>query len=68
MHDMSDADRKAVFGEAILDELKAINEYVRIIPEMNKKLDKMDERITSVEETTSVIKPIVKENVRLLTL
>lgn len=62
MHDMSDEDRKAVFGEAILDELKAIREYLTDIPVMNKKIDVLDEKVNALQLSDNVTKAVLREH------
>lgn len=62
MHDMNDEDRKAVFGEAILDELKAIREYLTDIPVMNKKIDVLDEKVNALQLSDNVTKSVLREH------
>ena len=62
MHDMSDEDRKAVFGEAILDELKAIREYLTDIPVMNKKIDVLDEKVDALQQNDNVTEVVLREH------
>ena len=62
MHDMSDEDRKAVFGEAILDELKAIREYLTDIPIIKEDVKDLQVRMTRVEDGMNVTKVVLREH------
>ena len=43
MQNLSDKERKGVLGEVLMDELKAIREYVEDIPAIKKDLAKKDQ-------------------------
>jgi hypothetical protein len=62
MLNMDDDTRKDVLGEAIMDELKAIREYVEDIPEIKKDIKDLQVRATRVEEGMNVIKAVVREH------
>lgn len=51
--------RKEVLGEVLLDELKAIREYVEEIPEMKKTLSKMDGRLENLETDMSAVNAVL---------
>lgn len=54
MQSLSDEERREVLGEVLADELKAIHEYVRDIPLIFARLDKIDARLDSVENVTQM--------------
>lgn len=54
MQSLSDDERREVLGEVLADELKAIHEYVKDIPNIKQKLDNMDLRLTEVERIGKV--------------
>lgn len=54
MQSLSDDERKDVFGEILLDELKAIREYVSEIPAIKQKLNEVDQRLIEVERIVKI--------------
>lgn len=59
---MNDDMRKEVLGEVLMDELKAIHEYVKDIPLIKKTVGEIDERLKTVETDVKVIKAVVREH------
>ena len=58
MHDMDDATRREILGEALMDELKVIREYlegiiplVGLIPDMRKDIDELKHDMKLVKMT-----------------
>lgn len=62
MHDMSDEDRKAVFGEAILDELKVIREYLTDIPVIKKDVAVLKDDVAVLRQDMKVVKAVLSEH------
>lgn len=62
MHDMDDDTRKEVLGEAIMDELKAIREYVEDIPEIKKDVKDLQARMTRVEDGMNIHGAVIREH------
>lgn len=60
MQSLDDDERKIVLGEVLLDELKAIREYVEDIPSIKRKLNEVDERLIEVEQRLIVVEAVVK--------
>lgn len=54
MQNLSDDERRDVFGEILLDELKAIREYVSEIPAIKQKLNEVDQRLIEVERIVKI--------------
>lgn len=54
MQSLSDNERRDVFGEILLDELKAIREYVSEIPAIKQKLNEVDQRLIEVERIVKI--------------
>lgn len=63
MQSLSDDERRGVLGEVLLDELKAIREYVQDIPVIKQKLREIDSRLINVEDRLIVVEAVVKSHV-----
>lgn len=61
MHNMDDETRKQVLGEALMDELKVIREYVEDIPEIKKDVVDIKERVITLEGDMKVVKAAVTD-------
>jgi hypothetical protein len=59
---MDDEMQKGVLGEVLMDELKAIREYVQEIPNIKKTVESIDGRLSFVETDVKVIKAVVREH------
>jgi 2-phospho-L-lactate guanylyltransferase (CobY/MobA/RfbA family) len=49
MQSLSDEERREVLGEVLMDELKAIHDYVKDIPIIKQDIRAINERLTAVE-------------------
>lgn len=61
MHDIDDETRKQVLGEALMDELKAIREYVQDVPAIKKDIAVMKEDIAELKVDMKVVKAAVTD-------
>lgn len=61
MHDMSDDDRKQILGEALMDELKAIREYVQDVPVIKNDIKELKEVVEQLKSDVKVIKAAVTD-------
>lgn len=53
--------KKQVLGEVLADELKAIHELVKDVPEMKQKIDTVDSDMKEVKTDIKVIKAAVTD-------
>ncbi|HLC92010.1 MAG TPA: hypothetical protein VJC09_03075 [Candidatus Saccharimonadales bacterium] len=61
MQSLSDDERKEVLGEVLADELKAIHEYVKDVPIIRKKVDKLEVDMDEVKSDLKTIKAALKD-------
>jgi hypothetical protein len=61
MQSLSDDERKQALGEVLADELKAIHELVKDVPEMKQKIDVLDSDMKEVKSYIKVIKAAVTD-------
>lgn len=61
MQGLNDDERKAVLGEVLTDELKAITEYVKEIPHIKKKVDTVEEDMKDIKSDIKVIKAAITD-------
>lgn len=54
MQSLSDDERKDMLDEVLVDELKAIREYVSEIPAIKQKLNEVDQRLIEVERIVKI--------------
>jgi hypothetical protein len=59
---MDDENRKEVLGEALMDELKVIREYVSDIPHIKKKVNRIDARLQVLESYDKATRLVVKDH------
>ena len=64
---MDDEMRKEVLGEVLMDELKAIREYVEEVPKIRQTVDQIDKNLEEVQTDVKVIKTVVKEHEQRIT-
>lgn len=57
---MDDETRKEVLGEALMDELKAIREYVSDIPAIKSTIVQMDGRLGRLETDMGAVKALLR--------
>lgn len=62
MHDMDDDTRKEVLGEALMDELKAIREYVQDVPLIKADLQQVKTDVTELKSDMKVVKAAVTDH------
>ena len=58
MHDLDDESVRKLFGEAIIDELKAIREYLNMIPDASKRLLTLEDHVEVVGGKVRVISAV----------
>lgn len=58
--------RKEALGEVLMDELKAIREYVQDVPIIKKTVEQIDHRLGTVEADVKTIKAVVTDQSREL--
>ena len=66
MQSLNDDERKEVLGEVLADELKTILEYVKDVPVIKQKVDKLEEDMTEVKSDMKVVKAAVTDISRQL--
>lgn len=62
MQSLSDDDRKAVVGEVLADELKAIHELVKDVPEIKKDVKELKADVAEPKGDVKIIKAVVTEH------
>lgn len=62
MQSLNDDERKAVLGEVLSDELKAILEYVKEVPALRQELHQVHATVNDISERLHVIEHVVKEH------
>lgn len=61
MHSMDDETRREVLGEALMDELKLIREYVQDVPQMKIDLAAVKNDLHNVSADVAIIKQAVTD-------
>jgi len=61
MQSLTDDERKAVLGEVLADELKAIVEYVKDVPAIRAKVDTLSEDMQVVKSDIKIIKAAITD-------
>jgi len=59
MHEMDDDTRREILGEALMDELKTIREYVADLPAMRSDLTELKADVMELKEDVQVIRAVV---------
>lgn len=67
MQSLDDEERKAVLGEVLADELKAIKEYVQDVPGIKQELHQVKATVDEISDRLSVIEHVVKDHESELT-
>jgi hypothetical protein len=62
MNDLDDETVQGVFGEALMDELKVIREYLEYLMPMKQKVDAMEQDIVIIKSDIQAIKAIAREH------
>jgi len=62
MQDTSDDERKDVLGEVLADELKAIMEYAKVIPNIQEEVHQVHAKVDDMNDQLKVFKHILKEH------
>ena len=62
MQSLNDDERKAVLGEVLADELKAISEYVKDVPAMQQELHQVHAAVDDISDRLKVIEYVVREH------
>jgi len=61
MHDMDDETRKAILGEALMDELKAIRECVQDVPTIKNDVQALRADTEELKSDMKVVKAAVRD-------
>ena len=64
MHDMDDETRKEVLGEALMDELKAIREYVEDVPAIKSELHQVKATVDEINNRLAVVETVIRDHER----
>ena len=64
---MDDEMRKEVLGEVLMNELKAIREYVKEVPNIKKTVDQIDTNLEEVQTNVKAIFAVVKNHEQRIT-
>jgi hypothetical protein len=59
MQSLNDGERIEVLGEVLVDELKAITEYVKDVPLMRQELHQVHATVNEINERLTVIEHVV---------
>ncbi len=66
MHDMGDEDRKQILGKVLMDELKAIREYLENIPAIKSDVQELKVDVEELKSDVKVIKAAVTDQSKQL--
>jgi 2-phospho-L-lactate guanylyltransferase (CobY/MobA/RfbA family) len=61
MHDIDDETRREVLGEALMDELKAIREYVQDVPAIKADVRALREDVEALRDDMKMVKAAVHD-------
>lgn len=61
MQSLSDDERKAVLGEVLADELKAIKEYVKDVPVLKQDTQVIKNDVTELKSDMKIVKAAVTD-------
>jgi len=61
MQNLSDGERKLVLGEVLADELKAILEYVKVVPHLELGIKDIKQDVGELKSDMKVIKSVAKD-------
>lgn len=62
MHEMDDKTRKEVLGEVLMDELKAIREYVEDVPKIKMQVHQTNTTVNEMNERLIVMESVIREH------
>lgn len=62
MQSLNNDERRAVLGEILADELKAISEYVKDVPAMQQELHQVHAAVDDISDRLKVIEYVVREH------
>jgi hypothetical protein len=62
MHDIDDTTRKEVLGEVIMDELKAIREYVEDVPKIKAQAHQTNTTVNEINDRLVVIESVLRDH------
>ena len=60
MQSLNDDERREVLGEFLSDELKAILEYVKNMPTMQRELHQVNATVNDISDRLNIIEHVVK--------
>ncbi len=64
MQSLSDDERKLVFGEVLANELKIIHEYVKDIPDINRRLVRVETGVYELKSDMKAVKAAITDQGR----
>lgn len=62
MQDLSDEERKAILGEVLMDEIKAIREYLEYLTPVRKDVEKLKEDVAELRIDRDWIKRMLAKH------
>lgn len=62
VYQMDDETRKLVLGEALMDELKAIREYVEDVPVIKQQINKVSNDLDEIKDKLVVVNAVVRDH------
>jgi hypothetical protein len=62
MHDMDDRTRKEILGEFLMDELKAIREYVSDIPKIKEDVHQIKVTVNDLSDRMMVVEAVLRDH------
>lgn len=62
MQSLNDDERKPVLGEVLSDELKAILEYVKDVPQMSQELHQVHAAVNEISDRLVVVEHVVTDH------
>lgn len=62
MHDMDDNTRREVLGEFLMDELKAIREYVEDVPKIKAQVHKTNATVNEMNDRLIVMETVLRDH------
>jgi hypothetical protein len=64
MADMDDTTRREVLGEALMEELKAIREYVEGVPVIRDDVHQIKATVDEINQRLAVVETVVRDHER----
>jgi len=61
MQSLSEGEKRQVLGSVLADQLAAIQESVKDVPEINKQLQKLDQEIMQISSDMKIVKAAITD-------